>query len=131
MISPREYGMAYSYVDRSRFRSDGDWVVMTSKKFPNLAARRRLLAVLAYAVPGAKAEVMGVSDAKLMQSMFVITCIAVAIAIGAVIVAYRAMRPQARPLPVRLEDPWVEHRQRATLAAHRSVRRRMWHCSDS
>ena len=104
-ISPREYGMAYSYVDRSRFRSDGDWVVMTSKKFPNLAARRRLLAVMAYAVPGARAEVMGVSDAKLMQSMFVITCIAVAIAIGAVIVAYRAMRPQARPLPVRAGGP--------------------------
>ena len=104
-ISPREYGMAYTYVDRSRFRSDGDWVVMTSPKFASIARRRRLLAVLAYAIPGAKAEFLGVSDATMVYGMFVITCIAVAIAISAVIVAYRAMRPQARPLPVRAGGP--------------------------
>ena len=77
--------------------------------------------MLAYAIPGAKAEFVGVSDSKLVYGMFVTTCIAVAIAVGAVLMAYRARRQQPKPLPIRAGGP-IGRAQAAGYACSPQIR---------
>ena len=57
----------------------------------------RVLALLAFTIPGVNGELLGIGEETQLRVMYIITCLAVVITTIAVVIAYRATRPKQAP----------------------------------